>query len=147
MTTTPDPANLAGLSTTEFGFPGPLRDQLVAAILSGDKVSTTGLVVEYEHDDEPLPTVGQLSVVVDSVDQPVAVIETTAVEVMPLREVDLRHAVDEGEGHQTVEDWRRDHERFWHSAEMRAALDDPSFTVDDETPVVLERFRLVRRLD
>jgi uncharacterized protein YhfF len=145
--TTPDPANLAGMSTAEFGFPGPLRDQLVAAILSGDKVSTTGLVVEYEHDDEPLPTVGQLSVVVDSVDQPVAVIETTAVEVMPLREVDLRHAVDEGEGHQTVEDWRRDHERFWHSAEMRAALDDPSFTVDDETPVVLERFRLVRRLD
>jgi len=74
------------------------------------------------------------------------VIETTSVSVVPLAQVDLRHAVSEGEGHTTVEAWRVDHEAFWHSTEMRAELGDPSFTVVDVTPVVLERFKLVDRL-
>ncbi|WP_281268302.1 hypothetical protein [Arthrobacter livingstonensis] len=36
------------LPIAEFAFPGPLRDQLVAAILDGFKTSTTGTVLEYE---------------------------------------------------------------------------------------------------
>ncbi|MEV5978049.1 ASCH domain-containing protein [Streptomyces sp. NPDC052114] len=133
----------APLPKAEFAFPGPLRDQLVAAILDGSKTSTTGLLADYENDGEPLPAVGERAVVVDSADRPVAVVETTAVRVVPLSDVDLAHAVDEGEGYTTVADWRAGHERFWHSAEMRAALGDPGFTVDDATRVVLERFRIV----
>lgn len=130
----------------EFGFPGPLRDRLVAAILSGSKTSTTGLVVDYEHEGEPLPQVGSRSVVIDSDDRPVAVIEVTEVRVVPLAQVDLAHVVDEGEGHTSVGEWRADHEQFWHGEEMRAALEDPGFTVDDTTLVVLERFRLITDL-
>jgi uncharacterized protein YhfF len=139
-------ADLTSLPRTEFAFPGPLRDRLVAAILDGSKTSTTGLVVDYELEGEPLPEVGNRSVVVDSDDRPVAVIEVTGVRVVPLGEVDLAHVVDEGEGHAGVAEWREGHERFWHSEEMRAALEDPGFTVDDATPVVLERFRLVTDL-
>jgi uncharacterized protein YhfF len=69
------PADLASMHKVEFAFPGPLRDQLVAAILNGSKTSTTGLVVDYEHEGEPLPEVGSRSVVIDSDDRPVAVIE------------------------------------------------------------------------
>lgn len=140
------PVDLASLPRTEFAFPGPLRDLLVAAILDGSKTSTTGLVVDYEHEGEPLPEVGNRLVVVDSGDRPVAVIEVTGVRVVPLAQVDLAHAVDEGEGHTSVAEWREGHERFWHSEEMRAALDDPEFTVDDATLAVLERFRLVSDL-
>ena len=43
------------LPLAEFAFPGPLRDQLVAAILSGAKTTTTGLVADYEHEGESLP--------------------------------------------------------------------------------------------
>src|SRR5215469_6335161 len=57
--------NLDDLPRAEFAFPGPLRDKLVAAILSGVKTSTSGLVLEYERANEPLPTVGQLQAVVD----------------------------------------------------------------------------------
>jgi uncharacterized protein YhfF len=135
--------NLDGLGRAEFAFPGALRDELVAAILSGDKTSTSGLVVDYEHENEPLPVVGERSVVVDSDDRPVAVIEVTEVRVVRLGDVDLQHAVDEGEGYTSVAQWRAGHEDFWHGPEMRAALDDPGFTVDDETLVVAERFRLV----
>ncbi|MFE0862634.1 ASCH domain-containing protein [Streptomyces rochei] len=140
------PLGLDALPRAEFAFPGPLRDRLVAAILDGSKTSTTGLVVEYERDGEPLPEVGQRSVVVDSDDRPVAVVEVTEVRVVPLARVDLAHAVDEGEGYTSVAAWRAGHERFWHSAEMRAALGDPGFAVDDETQAVLERFRLVADL-
>ena len=138
--------DLASLRKAEFGFPGPLRDRLVAAILDGSKTSTTGLVADYEHEGDPLPEVGSRSVVVDSDDRPVAVIETTSLRVVPLAEVDLAHVFDEGEGDADVAEWRANHEKFWHSAEMRAAMDDPAFTVDDTTPTVLERFRLVTDL-
>ncbi|MFE2726794.1 ASCH domain-containing protein [Kitasatospora sp. NPDC059327] len=144
--TGPDDPRVAALRVAEFAFPGPLRDQLVAAVLSGAKTSTTGLVADYEQENEPLPRVGVHSAVIDSTGRPVAVTETTEVRVVRLAEVDLRHAVGEGEGFTTVAEWRSVHEGFWHGEEMRAALGDPGFTVDDTTPVVLERFRVVADL-
>jgi len=139
-------ADVTSLPRAEFAFPGPLRDRLVAAILDGSKTATAALVAEYEHEGEPLPEAGDRSVVVDSDDRPVAVVEVTGVRVVPLAQVDLAHAVDEGEGYTGVAEWRAGHERFWGSAQMRAALEDPDFVVDDTTPVVLERFRVVTRL-
>jgi uncharacterized protein YhfF len=131
----------------EFAFPGPLRDALVSAVISGQKVSTTSLRREYELDESPLPVPGERSVVVDSSNRPVAVIETTCVKVVRLGDVDVSHATDEGEGFNSVAEWRAGHERFWHCDEMRQALGDPTFTVNDDTPVVLERFRVIERLD
>ncbi len=116
----------------------------MAAILTGAKTSTTALVLFYEREDEPLPTAGQLSAVVDSRGRRVAAIEVTEVRVIRLADMDLQHAIDEGEGDESVAQWRAGHERFWHSAEVRAELGDPGFTVNDDTLVVAERFRLVR---
>jgi uncharacterized protein YhfF len=135
--------NLDDLPVAEFAFPGPLRDQLVAAILSGSKTSTSGLMLGYERENEPLPEAGQLTAVVDSAGRRVAVIEVTEVRVVRLADVDLQHALDEGEGYGSVQQWRSGHEKFWHSAEARAEMGDPNFTVDDDTLVVAERFRLV----
>ena len=131
------------LPVAEFAFPGPLRDQLVAAILDGTKTTTTGLVAGYEHEGSPLPQPGQRQAVVDSAGNRVAVIELTAVRVIRLAAVDLAHALGEGEGYTSVAEWRAGHEEFWHSAEIRADLDDPDFTVDDDTLLVAEEFRLV----
>jgi uncharacterized protein YhfF len=75
------------------------------------------------------------------------VIEVTGVGVVRLADVDLQHALDEGEGDETVAQWRAGHEEFWHSAEVRAELGEPDFTVDDDTLVVAQRFRLLRRVD
>jgi uncharacterized protein YhfF len=137
--------NLEDLPPAEFAFPGPLRDQLVAAILAGAKTSTSGLVLFYERENEPLPTAGQLLAVVDSRARRVAAIEVTEVRVVRLADVDLQHALDEGEGDESVAQWRAGHERFWHSAAVREELGDPGFVVNDDTLVVAERFRLVYR--
>jgi uncharacterized protein YhfF len=131
------------LPPAEFGFPGPLRDQLVAAILAGTKTTTTGLLADYQHEGEALPRPGERQAVLDSAGQPVAVIETTAVRVLRLADLDLAHVLGEGEGHTSVAGWRAGHEQFWHSAGMRAALGDPDFTVHDGTLVVAQSFRLV----
>jgi uncharacterized protein YhfF len=131
------------LPLAEFAFPGPLRDQLVAAILAGTKTTTAGLLADYEHEGEALPVPGERQAVADSAGQPVAVIETTAVRVLRLADVDLAHSRGEGESYASVAEWRAGHERFWHSAEVRSALDDPDFTVDDDTLVVAQAFRLV----
>ena len=104
-------------------------------------------MTEYEREDEPLPEVGQFSAVVDSAGRRVAVIEVTEVRVVRLADVDLRHALDEGEGFESVTQWRGGHEKFWHSAEVRAELGDPDFTVNDDTLIVAERFRLVSTAD
>jgi uncharacterized protein YhfF len=131
------------LPVAEFAFPGPLRDQLVAAILDSTKTTTTGLLANYEHEGSPLPRPGQRQAVIDSAGNRVAVIEIAAVRVVRLADVDLAHALGEGEGYTSVAEWRAGHEEFWHSAEMRAALDDPGFTVGDDTLLVAEEFRLL----
>jgi len=139
--------SLEDLPVVEFGFPGPLRDQLVAAILYGTKTTTTGLVADYEHEGDPLPEPGLRQAVVDSQGNRVAVIEATAVQVLRVADVDLAHALGEGEGYTSVADWRAVHEQFWHSPEVREALGDPDFTVNDDTLVVAWTFRLVDKDD
>ncbi|MBT2585657.1 ASCH domain-containing protein [Arthrobacter sp. ISL-95] len=135
------PANeVAGLPVEEYGFPGPLRDALVGAILDGRKTCTTSLVVQYELEDEPLPVVGQRGVVVDSSGLPVCITKVTEARVVPVGAVDAAHAIDEGEGCQAVSDWRAGHEEVWHSPDFRTAMRDPTFTVSDSTEAVLARF-------
>ena len=136
----------AALPPAEFGFPGPLRDRLVAAILSEEKTSTTGLHEEYLREGTPVEAVGQRELVVDSDGRGVAVIETTEVEVKRLGDVDLDFARDEGEGFETLAEWREAHVAFFTSAAMRRALGEPSVPIDDDTLVVCARFRLVERL-
>ena len=131
------------LPVVEFAFPGALRDQLVAAILSGSKTTTTGLLADYEREGEPLPHPGLRQAVVDSAGHRVAVIETTAVRVIRVGDIDLAHAIGEGEGYSSVAEWQTGHELFWHSAEVRTELGDPGFTVNDDTLVVAQTFSLL----
>jgi uncharacterized protein YhfF len=135
--------NRGDFPIAEFGFPGPLRDRLVAAILAGTKTSTSSILLEYSIEDEPLPITGNKQTVVDSNNSAVATIQTVSVEIVRLADVGLEHARDEGEGFVSVAEWRRGHCAFWHSAEMREFLGNPDFTVDDESLVVLERFQLI----
>lgn len=127
----------------EFAFPGALRDRLVGAVLRGEKTATSSLLVEWEHDEEPLPVVGEHRTVVDSDGRPVAVIELVAVQVIRLADADLSLAVEEGEGFAGVAEWREDHERFWSEEVLPTLPSNLAGSLDDETRVVVQRFRLV----
>jgi uncharacterized protein YhfF len=133
----------------ELGFAGTaLREQLVAAVLRGEKTATAGLLVDYEREGEPLPEVGERMALVDNEGRDIAVLEITEVRVLRIVDADLQFARDEGEGFESVADWRKAHDRFWRSYanEIRDFLGDPGWDVGDDTLFVAERFRLVERL-
>lgn len=138
-----------GLRPAEFGFPRTdLRRRLVEAILRGEKTSTSGLLSDFEREEDALPEVGERFALIDHEDRVVGVIETTEVQVTTIGEVGLAFALDEGEGFASVADWREAHERFWmsYAAETRAWLGDPVWVPRDETRIVCERFRLVENV-
>jgi uncharacterized protein YhfF len=131
------------LPLAEFGFPGPLRDRLIAAILAGEKTSTSSTVIEYSVENEPFPMVGLRETVVDSAGIAVGVIEITGVERIRVSEATPAHAIAEGEGYATVDGWRAAHVAFWESDEMRGSLGMPGFTITDDTEIFAVTFRLV----
>lgn len=141
--------DLVQLAAWGFAFPGPLRDELTDLALAGTKTTTAGLLAEMELDGEVMPTAGTREVLLDSSERPVAVIETVECRVTRLADVDDRHAIDEGEGYADAAEFRVTHERFWNGYidELRARLGEPSFRLDDDTMVVLQRFRIVERLE
>jgi uncharacterized protein YhfF len=133
----------------ELGFAGtPLREQLVDAVLRGEKTATAGLLVDFERDGDAVPTAGERYLLVDNAELAVAVLEITDVRVLRVADCDLAFARDEGEGFESVAAWREAHERFWrgYADEIRAYLDDPHWDVTDDTLFVAERFRVVQTL-
>jgi len=132
--------DVGNLPKDEFAFPGPERDRLAEAILDGRKTATTSLMTEFIHDHEPLPSSGRRTILVNSDNQPVAVLRYASVSVTRLGVVTWQHVLNEGEGYKSLAEWREAHESFWTSANMRQALDVPNFIVDDQTLVVLATF-------
>lgn len=128
------------LPLSEYAFPGPLRDLLVGAILAGEKTTTTFLLRELEIDDESMPAVGDRAAVIDSSGIRVGIETVEEVRVVRLADVDLAHALGEGEGYADVAEWRTGHESYWHGREYREYMGDPAFRVDDDTLAVLVRF-------
>lgn len=120
-----------------FGATPAHADELLALVLDGIKVGTASSLWDYEATGDPLPVEGELSIILDGVGAPRAVIETTALVTVPFDEVDEEHAFAEGEGDRTLAHWRTVHERYW-----RAHSENPrGFALD--MPVLCERFRLV----
>ena len=141
--------HLEGMTTWGFAFPGELREELTALALAGTKTTTASLLVEFELEAADLPVPGTREVLIDSNERPVAIVETISCRVARLADVDDQHAIDEGEGYANAAEFRISHERFWNGYidDLRTGLGDPTFTIDDDTQVVLERFRVVERLD
>lgn len=131
------------MEAVRFAFPGPERDRLVSAVLRGEKTATSSLLAEWLLDDQELPTVGERREVLDSDDNPVAVIETTAVDVIRLGEVDRALAREEGEGFESVFDWRQAHESFWAEDVMPRLPPCLAGPLNDDAKIVVVRFRLV----
>ncbi len=107
-------------------------------VLKGEKRATAGLLWGYEEEDEPLPEIGQLTVITNWAKIPQCITETTSVEIRPFDEVDAEFAFEEGEGDKSLEFWRKVHWKFF-SHECKELGKDPH----EKMPVILERFKIV----
>jgi uncharacterized protein YhfF len=118
----------------QLGYPRTeLRRQLVDAV-RGEKTATAGLLDDYEAEGETPEDVGGRCTLLGYDDEPVAVVEVTESRVIPAAQVDEQFARDEGEGFETVDEWREAHERFFGRP------------IGPDTQIVAVRFRVVEQL-
>ena len=82
---------MARLPRWGFADPGPLRDWLTGLALAGTKTTTASLLVEVELDGETVPEPGERSVLIDSAERPVAVLETVTCRVVRLVSIKTVH--------------------------------------------------------
>ncbi|WP_125100787.1 ASCH domain-containing protein [Leucobacter chromiireducens] len=120
-----------------FGATPAHADELLGLVLAGIKTGTASSLWDYETTGDPLPEVGDYSIILDGVGDPRAVIRTTALATVPFAEVSAEHAHSEGEGDRTLDDWRATHERYW-----RTYSESPRGFAPD-MPILCERFELV----
>ena len=126
---------MSGLPPFELGYARTeLRRQLVDAVLRGEKTATAGLLSEYEAEGERPNAAGDRCVLLGYDDEPVAVVEVTESMVVPAAEIDEQFARDEGEGFDSVEEWRIAHERFFNQP------------IGPDTRIVAVRFRVLEQL-
>ncbi len=113
-------------------------DLLADLVLRGEKTATASAYRLYEIQNEPLPKVGEYSVILDSRQQAVCVIQTTIVYIIPFCEVSEMHAYKEGEGNKTLTFWRNVHRVFFSECLLEAGV-----AFDEEMKVVCEEFEVV----
>ena len=117
---------------------GDDSDGLAKLVYDGVKTSTSSAYVFYELENEDLPKVGEYSVILDSKDEAVCIIQTTKVYIVPFKEVNEDHAYKEGERNRTLQDWREIHEAFF-----RNELNQVNLEFSEELLVVCEEFEVV----
>ncbi len=123
-----------GMRPLELGSPGPMRADLNALVLAGQKVACFGLMAEYRDEGEALEHVGERMALVDDHGARIATIEVTEVRELALGQVTWAEVEAEGEGFADIAAWRQGHEDFWRT-EGR--------TVTDATELGWVRFRVV----
>lgn len=114
---------------------GEQADCLAQLVLRGEKTATASAYPLYELEGEPLPAVGEYSVILDAKDTAVCVIQTTNVTVVPFCDVSAEHAFREGEGDKSLDFWRRGHRRFF-----TACMEDAGLQFAEDMKVVCEEF-------
>ena len=130
--------SLAG--SFSFGTNPTSAADIARLVVDGTKTATGSLLWTYEAGQRELPKRGDLWVVTHGGDDPVCIVETTAVEVLPYDEVSEAYARAGGEGDRSLASWRR---IYWQYIEHECERigRGPS----EQTPLVMERFRVVYR--
>ena len=117
---------------------GDDADALAELVARGIKTGTSSAYPLYEVDGEPLPEASGYSVILNSKEEAVCIIENTKVYVVPFCEVTADHAFKEGEGDRSLVYWRKAHEVFFS-----ACMEEAGLAFDENMKVVCEEFRVV----
>lgn len=113
-------------------------DLLAELVIKKEKTGTASAYPLYELENEPLPKVGAYSVILNSKEEAVCMIQTTKVYVVPFCEVSAEHAFKEGEGDKSLSYWRKVNEEFFTHC-----MKEVGMTFDEQMKVVCEEFKLV----
>ena len=98
---------------------GVEADYLAELVLMGQKIDDTLFWRGVSDEDTHKTKENELSVILDSKENAICIIETTKVEVIPFKEVSEDHAYKEGEGDRRLTYWRELHETSLANGCMR----------------------------
>jgi uncharacterized protein YhfF len=124
-----------------YGDSGSLSEELLALIRSGRKRAGTSLMWAAEADGQPLPSVGDIEIVLDHLNRPSIITRIVQVEVAPFCDVTAKYAAIEGEGDGSLEYWRRAHWSFFARECIRI-----SRVPSESMPVVCSVFEVLNVL-
>lgn len=96
------------LDSFSFGDSPEMADHLLGFVLDGSKRATCWSIADGQQTH-----VGNRMVVKDGLGRPRAVLETIELQQVRFCDVDLQFALDEGEGDETLDDWRRGHRAYF----------------------------------
>lgn len=113
---------------------GTDNEKLIKLVLLGEKRATTSLFSEYENDNEPLPKVGDRSIILHDDNSTACLIETEKVIITEFANVTKKMAFIEGEGDKSLEYYKKEHTRIFK-------LIDPNFNY--KTKIVFEVFKVI----
>ena len=117
---------------------GAEADLLAHLVATGEKTATSSAYQLYETENEPLPKAGDYSVILDSQNNAVCVIQIQRVYVTAFHDVSDEHAYKEGEGDKSLTYWRKVHKKFF-----TAYLEEAHLKFNDDMKVVCEEFKVV----
>ncbi|MCR4821538.1 MAG: ASCH domain-containing protein [Treponema sp.] len=118
----------------DSGFTGQTQLSLV---LSEAKTAVFTPFDSFEINREAIPLAGEVYVVLDSKDEPCAVLEVTNVSVIPFNEIPWDLARRDGEN-QNLEEWRDKMQEY-----LEDEADLCGFQVHEDSKIVCEIFHLV----
>lgn len=121
-----------------WAFGGEAPDQLADLVLHGEKTATASAYDLYQIEKEPLPQVGEYSIILNSHDEAMCIVQTTKTSVVPFCEVTQQHAFKEGEGDKSLSYWRDVHEKFFTEE-----LQEVGLYFDENMLVLCEEFQVV----
>lgn len=113
-------------------------DELAELVLQGTKRATASLYLFYEAENQDIPKVGDLSIIIDWDGIARCIIRTKKVDIVPYKDVTEEFAATEGEGDKSLEYWRRAHWGYF-SREIKALGKEPY----EGMLVVCEEFEVV----
>lgn len=121
-----------------FGDSEALANELAALVLAGVKRATAGAVWSYEAEGKRLPVAGDQSIVTNWAGEPLCVIETVRVDLVPFNQVTAEFAAVEGEGDGSLTYWMEGHRQYFTRECGRAGRD-----FDEQMLVACEQFKVI----
>jgi uncharacterized protein YhfF len=114
---------------------GEVGDRLADLVLKGIKTATASAYQLYRIEKAPVPSVGDLNIILRSNDEAVCILRVTDIRVCKFCDVTAEHTYNEGEGDRSLEYWREVH-REWFAKE----LEEHGVPFDENVLVVCETF-------
>lgn len=125
------------IESFHFELTEKLANELLELVLSGQKAATASSLLSYKIYGDRVPEVGDYSIVTDWDGNPRCIIETTAVTILPFKDITYDICKREGED-DNLESWQRGHIKYFTEEGK-----DAGYTFTEEMPVIFEDFKVV----